>query len=415
MTIRGKALTPEEKKLVVCIKKYFDQCKHKMNAKEPSVQRTAAAVCVGVATVKRIMADYNKNPDLLEHPSTVRGRRPYAIDASCQEKVRFYIREANRNGSYITLNNIKDYLIENGASESFHISTLARTLDRWGFEFGKGIRTQHLKEKDHIVAARQRYLRKMRTNRISTKSSETTRPEVYLDESYVNKNHSNDFIWYSGDEGAFVQKPTGKGERLIIMNAITKDGWVLGAKQVFKSKKKTGDYHGQMNFELFAKWFKEMLIPNIPNNSLIVMDNASYHNILTPHSAPTPTCSKVKIAAWLEKNNIACRDDCLKAEMVEVLRKIAPAPSYAIDEIANEYGHEVLRTPPYHPELQPIEICWGVVKNHVARNCDFTMKNLMEQLEKGFEKVTGKTCKQIISDVRKKENKFWEEDIRQEK
>ena len=85
---------------------------------------------------------------------------------------------------------------------------------------------------------------------------------------------------------------SGKGERLIIMNAITRDGWVPNAKTVFKSTKKTGDYHGQMNFKLFSKWIEEKRIPNIPDNSLIVMDNASYHNLLSSHSAPTPTCSK---------------------------------------------------------------------------------------------------------------------------
>ena len=86
---------------------------------------------------------------------------------------------------------------------------------------------------------------------------ETHRPEVYLDEFYINKNHSNDFIWYFTADGPWVQKPTGQGERLIIMNAITKDGWVPNAKMVFKSSRKTGDYHGQMNFELFKKWFSE--------------------------------------------------------------------------------------------------------------------------------------------------------------
>ena len=107
--------------------------------------------------------------------------------------------------------------------------------------------------------------------RAKRKKGSTIRPEVYLDESYVNKNHSNDFVWFFGDDGPLVQKPTGKGERLIIINAITKDGWVPGAKVTFKSTKKTGDYHGQMNQELFAKWFKEKLIPNIPENSLIIM------------------------------------------------------------------------------------------------------------------------------------------------
>ncbi len=414
MAIQGKALTPEVKKLIVSIKLYFDQNKSKKGVPVASVQKVAQAVNVGVATVKRIMADYNRDPDLLEQPPSNRGRRSHAIDASYQEKVRSYIREANQNGTYITLNQIRDFLLKNGADESFHISTLARTLDRWGFEFGKGTRSQHLKEKDHVVAARQRYLRNKKENRLQGEENETVHPEVYLDESYVNRNHSNDFIWYYGEDGPWVQKPTGKGERLIIMNAITKEGWVPSAKMVFKSTKKTGDYHGQMNSDLFTKWFKEKLIPNIPDNSIIVMDNAPYHNTLSSQSAPTPVSSKKKIRDWLDNNKISCREDCLKAEMVEILQKISPAPIYEIDEIAREYGHQVLRTPPYHPELQPIETCWGVVKNHMARHCDFTMKNLVEQLEQGFAKVTAKTCLSIIKKVREKEDCFWTEDIKED-
>ncbi len=188
MAIQGKALTPEVKKLVVSVKSYFDRCKNRKDISMSSVQKTADAMNIGVATAKRIMADYNRNPNSLKRPPDDRGRKPYAIDASFQEKVRVYVREANRNGAYITLNKIRDFLLENGANEPFHISTLGRSLDRWGFEFGKGTRSQHLKEKDHVVAARQRYLRKIRGNRLPGNSIETIRPEVYLDESYVNKN-----------------------------------------------------------------------------------------------------------------------------------------------------------------------------------------------------------------------------------
>ena len=74
-----------------------------------------------------------------------------------------------------------------------------------------------------MVAARHRYLREKRGNR---KGDDVIRPEVYLDESYVNKNHSNDFIWYWEEDGPWVQKPIGKGERLIIMHAMTKNGWI---------------------------------------------------------------------------------------------------------------------------------------------------------------------------------------------
>ena len=407
---RGKPLTPETKKIIVSVKHYFDS--NKFRPTEPSVKRTADAIGIGMATVKRIMADYNRDPKLLDSPAKMRGRPTHAVNASYQESVRAYIRSANKKGEHITLSNIRNFLNEISTDEAFHIATLARTLNRWGFEFGKGTRSQHLKEKDHVIAARQRYLRKKRDNRLRGRDTETNRPEVYLDESYVNKNHSNDFIWYSDEDGPWVQKPTGKGERLIIVNAITKFGWVPGAKLVFKSTRKTGDYHGQMNSDLFKKWFTERLLPNIPKGSIIIMDNASYHNTLSEYSPPTALCSKKKIWEWLEQNKIYCRHDCLKPELLEILKKITPEPIYIIDEIARANGHKVIRTPPYHPELQPIETCWGVVKNHVARKCDFTMSNLIEQLDSGFNKVTSKTCRKIIAKVRKIEDEFWVDDLK---
>ena len=402
---RGKPLTSEVKKLTVSVKQYFDRTI--ITPAEPSVKRAANALGIGEATVKRIMADFNRDPNLLDEPTKMRGRPVYAVSASHQEAVRSYIRSANSRGQHITLADIQTFLKEEYANESFHKVTLARTLNRWGFEFGKGTRSQHLKEKDHVIAARQRYLREKRGNRSKENNFATLRPEVYLDESYVNKNHSNDFIWYYGEDGPWVKKPTGKGERLIILNAIVHSGWIPGAKLIFKSTKKTGDYHGQMNWDLFKKWFTEMLIPNIPKRSIIIMDNAPYHNILSEHSPPTPRSSKKKIREWLEQNKVYCRDDCLKSELVEVLAKLAPEPIYEIDEIAATYGHKVFRTPPYHPELQPIETCWGIVKNYMARHCDFTMKNLAKQLDNGFGAVSAKTCEGIIAKVRKIEDEFW--------
>lgn len=406
----GSPLKPEIKQVIVALKEYFDRNKSTFTIQDTSPQMVADALGIGLATVNRVMAAYRKDPESIQAPTKIKGRPNYSIDASHEEAVRAYVRQANLEGVHITLEMIRDFLHERSGDESFHIRTLGRTLDRWGFEFGKGTRTQHLKEKDHVIAARQQYLRKMRGNRTTDGKQLTLRPEVYLDESYVNKNHSNDFIWYYGEDGPWVQKPTGKGERLIIMNAITRDGWVPNAKVVFKSTKKTGDYHGQMNAELFQKWFSEKLLPNIPKNSLIVMDNASYHNTLTPSSAPTSACSKARIRTWLASNKVACSEDCLKVELVEVLKKIAPTPTYVVDEMARDAGHEVVRTPPYHPELQPIEVCWGVVKNEVARHCDFTMQNLLDQLEMAFEKVTAKICQGIIKKVRETEDKFWQED-----
>jgi len=46
------------------------------------------------------------------------------------------------------------------------------------------------------------------------------------------------------------------------VNAITKDGWVPNSKLVFKASKKTGDYHDNMNWDNFSKWFQKKLLKN---------------------------------------------------------------------------------------------------------------------------------------------------------
>ena len=405
---QGKALTPEEKKAIVALKEYFDRTADDLEEQKAlSVQRVSNALGFGLATVRRTMADYSRGVNFDKEATVYRGRPQRALSDSAQTIVREYIRNANKEGAYMTLETLWQYLEEVAPEQEFSIRTLGRALDRWGFTFGKGIRTQRFKEKDHVVVARQRYLRRKIANR---KGKGMVRPEVYLDESYVNKNHSKDFVWYYDDDGPWIQKPTGKGERLIILNAITKDGWVPGAKVTFKSTRKTGDYHGQMNQTMFTKWFEEKLLPNIPAGSLIIMDNAAYHNVLSPVSAPTPSCKKERIRSWLEKNNFPVKEDCLKAELVDILTKVGPQPTYILDEIANKEGHEILRTPPYHPELQPIETCWGIVKNEIARNCDFTMNNLIQQLEGAFDKVTAKTCAGLIRKTREVEDAFWQDD-----
>jgi hypothetical protein len=38
-----------------------------------------------------------------------------------------------------------------------------------------------------------------------------------------------------------------------------------------------GDNHGQMNAANFEKWAVEKLIPNLPAQPVIVLDNAPYH------------------------------------------------------------------------------------------------------------------------------------------
>jgi hypothetical protein len=198
-----------------------------------------------------------------------------------------------------------------------------------------------------------------------------------------------------------------------MLHAMTEHGWVDGAKVVFQANRRTGDDHGQMNFENFRRWLVEQLLPHIPAASLLGMDQAPYPNVyLDGRFYPTTSSQKAEVQSWLQQHHPDASDDSLiKAERVALCRQWCPQPDDELDRIAVAAGQQMLRTPPYHPELQPIEACGGVVKNHCAAKCDYTLAGLRSHLEEGFDKVTPETCRAAIADMRREEDRYWQEDM----
>lgn len=80
------------------------------------------------------------------------------------------------------------------------------------------------------------------------------------------------------------------------------------------------EYSETMNSDLFEGWFEEILLPVLPTDVVIVMDNASFHR----------------------KNQLY--------------------------ELAEEYGINIIFLPPYSPEYNPIEHFWSWLKKKI---CDF--------------------------------------------
>ena len=130
----------------------------------------------------------------------------------------------------------------------------------------------------------------------------TGRKLVYLDESWLNSNHAPNKCWLEADGNGGIKVPSGKGSRLIILHAGTV-GWLRSRWiTLFQSK---ADYHDEMDGDTFLKWFREQLIPNIPPNSVIIMDNASYHS-MRGEKAPTLSRRKYEMQNWLADHNIDC-------------------------------------------------------------------------------------------------------------
>ena len=410
MSFQGKEFTQGMKQLVINLKQFNDIERRENRFKAVwAIEQTAKGLGIGQATVRRIMAEYNKNKqNVPANTLKTRGRPEYMIPQDLQPVVRKYIRSQNLKGRHVAVDLVLQHLIKISPDYNFPTTTLWRALNRWGFTYGTGKRRSALKERDYVILARRRYLRQKRLNR--NPDGSFVRAEIYLDETFINKNHSNQFTWYFNGDGPEVNKPSGKGERLIVVNAISLDGWVNNAQLVFAAKKKTGDYHGQMDWGNFSKWFIEQLMPNIPENSIIIMDNASYHNATEENTFPKSNAKKENLRKWLDDKGIPWGEDLLKAELYALCKSFEPKPEYKIDKIAEAAGHSILRTPQYHPELQPIEMCWGVVKNYMAKHCDFTLRKFRNNLPIAFSQVTAETCQKLITKTIAEENKYWEED-----
>ena len=78
-------------------------------------------------------------------------------------------------------------------------------------------------------------------------------------------------------------------------------------------------YTGTMNHEWFEKWFQEHLLPALPKETVIVMDNASFHR---------------------------------KEQLYS---------------LAQKSGCYLIFLPPYSPELNPIEHFWAWLKRTLRR------------------------------------------------
>ena len=100
-----------------------------------------------------------------------------------------------------------------------------------------------------------------------------------------------------------------------------------------------------MTSEHFEEWFHDSLMPNIPSNSLIVIDNAPYHS---RRLEPVPNMSSRKqvMQDWLAAHGIEYPESALKRELYSIIKACNFVPKYAVDEMAKACGHEVVRLPP---------------------------------------------------------------------
>ncbi|OXA37923.1 hypothetical protein Fcan01_27365 [Folsomia candida] len=297
---------------------------------------------------------------------------------------------------------------QNIGPPSFSRDTLWRLLRNMGYKFTAIDRRIHLIEQPNIRLWRQKYIQRLNQN----STSDNPRPVIYLDESWIGCNSVAVKGWMPKImrtkrmklDHSFPQK-TGRGPRLIMLHAGSKDGFVPGALLLKSSTTKDEDYHSEMDSFGFDNWFRKCLLPNIPPSSIIVMDNASYHSTT---DAPKSGDKIGVMKSWLKKKQIPFDQKMIKKEIWKlVMAEKKNAEHLFIDRLAKTHGHEVLRLPPYQCDLNPIELVWGHIKQHVAKyNTTGKINDIIELAQEYIEAYDPDVWKKNVVHVEKIANNY---------
>ena len=287
-----------------------------------------------------------------------------------------------------------------------------RVLHKMGFRYKTAKRKMYVrKESVDIVCRRVAALRALQQHR------DEGRQVVYVDETWFTTRMQHSKEWVDTSQPATSttysrQVPPGEGERFVVVAGGTVAGFIQESFLCFPAKNKTGDYHGEMNTTLFLRWLTTMLLPALAEPSVLVLDNAPYHSQLTEDSrCPTTATIKAELQKWLESRKIPFPPQGTRPELLQLCQKNRPEPHYTVDDIVREWGHEVVRLPPAHPELNAIEQVWGCMKHYVRSSLQrFTRAALQARIEEAKLRVNEEVWAGAVRRARSFEDEYWSSD-----
>lgn len=381
------------------------------------VQSVCKTTGMGRNTVSKTISDY-KNKGVLESPNNIKVRATVTdkIDYFEKNAVRRKIHDIWFRRQIPTLDKILASIHEDPDLPHFSRATLHRLLKDLNFVYSKRGRNNAMIEKDEIVIWRNKYLEQMQKYRAER------RPIYYLGETWVNVGNVPNKIWIDktiqSSRDTILQglsnggaNPSGKSKRLIVLHIGSEEGFVPGGLLSFESKKNTVDYHNEINVGTFFDWMKGVL-PLLKENCVIVMSNAPYHSIKA-ESCPTLNWKKTEIEKWLEEQEEVFEKPIIKVRLMEIVKRIKPRYNKNVfDEYVKKHNRVILQLPPYHCLLNPIELAWPVIKQHVkTNNTTFKSQDVHKLLHDGIERCTPEMWKDFIQHTIKEEYTFWEIDF----
>ena len=135
----------------------------------------------------------------------------------------------------------------------------------------------------------------------------------------------------------YDEQPVAKGKRVSLIAALSTSGIATAL-----------NFEGTLNGELFLYFLKHFLSPLLSEGDTVVLDNASPHKV---------------------------------SEVREIIEKT---------------GANIVYLPPYHPDLNPIELAWNKMKQSLRKQRPRTSEDLYSAYSKALECITKRDASRFI-------------------
>ena len=219
MSQQGKRVTAREKRLIEKVRAFFEDEKVNRHAigKQHVMKRLMRATGFCRSTLTTIHREFTaKDGQIHDSPAkrTRYNRRPLAVNVDDFDRgvIRRTMHEMYEQRKYPTLDTTLAALKDKDAFPGGR-STLFKLLKSMGFRYHERNDKTFLYERRDIIEARHKYLRSVRRLRGEG------RPIIYLDETWLNAHAAPERIWYDDEGKGGFKRPSGKGQRLIILHA----------------------------------------------------------------------------------------------------------------------------------------------------------------------------------------------------
>lgn len=404
--LSDKRLKSQTKHMILNIYNYFRNQDKEASETDIS-KRTATASGISLQTLDSIRQEDKE--EIVKSPSPKTGVSTWmpVLDDYGRACIRREILSFYERSKFPTLKALSKRIKEPHVNLACSQSILKKLVKQIGFrirklENGRVV----LMEKDDIIAARNRYLRLIAENR----KSSNPKPEIYIGEICV---YPNRFMAKCCTADDTILDPTQKLRRRVrftIVYAGGKDGFIPESFLIFKSGSVHKETLDSLTHECFQSWFQTQLLPNIPANSVIVMDNAPYHSQFS-NKLPVLNSNKSEILQWLKEHNIAHETSHTKYELINLVRKHKNNLVCVIDQMAHDAGHELLRIPMFHCHLNPMELIWPLLKSNLEENSGSYEKNCrVQEIKYALESITSDDWERCLSHARQVEDEYRRKD-----